>query len=312
LRARGLEPFVTIWHFTLPLWFSESGGFERDDAPQKFARYCAYVADKLGDLCTHFATINEPLVFATAGWLRGTWPPFKRHFIMDYVSIPSASPNPSAKTGFGPGAILLLFRVIRHLATSHVAAYDAIKKTKPALDVGIVKHTVLFHDDGMLRNRIAAWCMNWLWTHYFMRQVAHACDSIGVNYYQQKRFGAGKTLPKTDMGWEIYPQGLHQALLLFARYKKPLYVSEAGIADAADIHRASYILELVYAIERARRDGVDVRGFMYWSLIDNYEWAEGFSKRFGLVAVDYATQERRIRQSAYEYARLIKEKSDES
>jgi beta-glucosidase len=77
LRARGLKPFVTIWHFTLPLWFSESGGFERKDSPQIFARYAAYAVSKLGDLCEHFSTMNEPNVYASQGWINGEWPPFK-------------------------------------------------------------------------------------------------------------------------------------------------------------------------------------------------------------------------------------------
>lgn len=87
LRQRDIEPFITLWHFTLPLWFSERGGFERDDAPELFARYCAYVVEHLGDLCTNFSTINEPNVFGSNGWLRGSWPPFKRFAITDLVSI---------------------------------------------------------------------------------------------------------------------------------------------------------------------------------------------------------------------------------
>ena len=308
LRARGLEPFITIWHFTLPLWFSEIGGFERADAPEKFARYCAFVADKLGDLCTHFATMNEAMPFASNGWRRGTWAPFKAWpgIEMALRGVPGAV---DTKKRVSIRNVTLYFRVIRHLAAAHNAAYAAIKKTRPDADVGLVHQVILFHHDGALKNRLLAGILNWHWTHHFMSRVAGRCDSIGINYYLHKKFGDTKEYPKTDMGWDVYPEGLHHALLMVKRYGKPVYVSEAGIADAKDTMRTSYIRELVYAMERALKDGVDLRGFMYWSLLDNYEWAHGFEKRFGLIAIDYATQARTIRQSAYGYAKMIADRT---
>ena len=114
------------------------------------------------------------------------------------------------------------------------------------------------------------------------------------------------------MDWDIYPQGIYGALKMLWRYKKPLFISEAGLADEHDQYRAQYITDQIAAAYQAHLDGIDLRGHMYWSLIDNYEWALGVEKKFGLVEIDYRTLERKIRPSAWEYERLIKEYSDTS
>jgi beta-glucosidase/6-phospho-beta-glucosidase/beta-galactosidase len=109
------------------------------------------------------------------------------------------------------------------------------------------------------------------------------------------------------MDWNFAPEHIYEALMMLARYKKPLFVSESGLADASDDGRAEYITRQVTGTWRAIKDGVDVRGHLYWSLLDNYEWALGFDKRFGLVEVNYETQERKIRPSAYVYKKICVE-----
>ncbi len=301
LRARGLEPFITIWHFTLPLWFSRSGGFEREDAPRIFARYCAYVTGKLEDLCVHFSTMNEPMVFVSNGWARGTWPPFKKWPGIEYASITTSGRtiNPQSKLGFGN--IIRYVSVMHRLVRAHNAAYDAIKKMCPDAEVGIVKQVILYQANANPINWILAWVMNRFWTYYFMSRVIAKCDVVGLNYYLHKKFGDRRVYDKTDMDWDVFPEGICTALMMLKRYKKPVYVSEAGVADAEDRIRAGYIRSTVKCIHFAIENGVDVRGYMYWSLLDNYEWASGFGPRFGLVEIDYSTQERRIRESAYVY-----------
>ncbi len=301
LHARGLEPFVTIWHFTLPLWFSKTGGFEREDAPKVFARYCAYVVGKLGDLCKHFSTINEPMVFVSNGWGRGVWPPFRKWPGIERLAITTSGRtfNPQSEVGFGN--ITRYISVMHRVIHAHNAAYDAIKKIAPTAEVGIVKQVILFHANANPINQFMAWVMNCYWTYYFMYRVIAKCDVIGLNYYLHKKFGDRRVYDKTDMDWDVFPEGICEALMMLAGYKKPIYVSEAGVADAEDRIRATYIRSLVKCMHYAIQEGVDVRGYMYWSLLDNYEWASGFSPRFGLVEVDYATQERRIRKSAYVY-----------
>lgn len=309
LHVRGLEPFVTLWHFTLPLWFSQTGGFEREDAEKIFARYCAYVVGKLDDLCTHFSTINEPMVYVSNGWRRGTWPPFKKWPLIDAFHVVQTSGtnalNPRATTRWKniTGYITVFHRVAR----AHNAAYVAIKKIKPDADVTPVINVILFHANWNPINKLLAWIMNIHWTYYFMFLIRGKYDGIGLNYYIHHKFGETRVYEKTDMGWDVYPEGICEALAMLARYKKPIYVSEAGVADAQDRIRAAYIRTLVNCIHASIEGGVDVRGFMYWSLLDNYEWAEGFTKCFGLVEVEYATQERCVRESAYVYKRICEE-----
>jgi beta-glucosidase len=305
LRARDIEPFITLWHFTLPQWFAKQGGFERADAPQIFARYCAFVTKELGDFCTHFSTMNEPNVFASNGWLRGSWPPFKRFAATDLISITNSGRIYEARSDKGVRPLFTYQRVLHQLAKAHNEAYLAIKSQNPQLEVSVVKHVIYFHANWNPFNWLRARVANYLWTHVYMHRVRHHIDTIGLNYYFHKKFGDRAQYEKTDMDWDIYPQGIYGSLQLLRRYKKPIFVAEAGLADRADSRRAAYITEQVQAIKRALDEGVDVRGHMYWSLIDNYEWALGTAKCFGLVAINYQTLERTIRPSAWVYKKII-------
>lgn len=304
LKARGIKPYVTLWHFTLPLWFSEQGGFERNDSPEIFARYSAYVVSKLGDLCDHFSTMNEPNVFGSNGWLRGSWPPFKRFSLTDAVSITNSGRQHDAKASKSISSVFLYLRVMRNLAGAHNAAYREIKKVSPQTIVSVVKHVIVFDSNGSWFNTLKAYVANYYWTHKFMRRVAASCDQIGLNYYFYTQFGDMRQWRKTDMDWNFAPEHIYDALMMLAKYKKPLFVSEGGVADAKDEGRAEYITRQVRGTWQAIEDGADVRGHMYWSLLDNYEWALGFEKRFGLVAINYETQERTIRPSAYVYKKI--------
>ena len=304
LKARGIKPYVTLWHFTLPLWFSEGGGFERNDAPDLFARYAAHVVTELGDLCDHFSTMNEPNVYASNGWLRGSWPPFKRFALADAISITNSGRQHEAKARIGFSSLFVYLRVLRNLASAHNAAYHAIKKVSPQTEVSVVKHTIVFASNGSLLNTIKAKVSNYFWTHTFMSRVVSQCDQIGLNYYFYTQYGDTRTWRKTDMDWNFAPEHIYDALMILAKYKKPLFVSEGGVADAADTGRAEYITRQVRATWQAIQDGADVRGHMYWSLLDNYEWALGFEKRFGLVEINYQTQERTVRPSAYVYKKI--------
>ncbi len=307
LHAQGLKPYITIWHFTLPQWFANSGGFERKDSPKIFAKYAAFVVAELGDLCGHFSTMNEPNVYGSNGWLRGSWPPFKRFSLTDVVSITNSGRQYEAKASRGIAPLFLYFRVMRHLAESHNAAYCAIKKLSPATDVSIVKHVIVFAANGTIFNQLKAKIANYFWTYKFMNRVARYCDSIGLNYYFYTQFGDTRSWRKTDMDWNFAPEHIYEALMMLARYRKPLFVSEGGLADASDTGRAEYIKRQVTGVWQAIQNGADVRGHMYWSLLDNYEWALGFAKRFGLIHVDYETQKRTVRPSAYVYKKICEE-----
>lgn len=275
LQKRGLTPFVTLWHFTLPKWLYEKGGAEHKDFPEYFARYCAFVTKHLGEDCSHWVTMNEPNVFASNGWFRGNWPPFKK------------------------GHILRQFRVLRNLAKAHNRAYTRMKEHDLVAEIGIVKDNIYFHANWNPFNKFAAWFMRQYWNFSFLNKVYKNTDSIGLNYYFHKKFGDTAHYKKNDMGWDLYPEGIYHTLMELKRYKKPVFVAEAGTADAQDHFRGKYIKDLVYWMHRAIDDGVPLKGYMYWSLTDNFEWALGYTKRFGLIAINYQTKERRVRESAY-------------
>ncbi len=281
ILAKDMTPFVTLWHFTLPQWFADKGGFENPEAPEYFARYCEYVVGELRDECRHWATMNEPVVFASNGFLRGNWPPFKKQY-RTYE------------------------RVFRNLAKAHILAYKKTKDLDIGCEVGIVKDNIYFHANWNPFNKIAAAFMNWWWNRRFLNKIYGYFDSIGLNYYFHKKFGDTAKYEKSDMGWDIYPEGLYHTLRELKPYNRPIFVAEAGIADEHDKYRATYIKDLVHWTGVALERGANVRGFLYWSLLDNFEWALGFEKRFGLIEVDYKTQKRTVRKSALEYKKICK------
>jgi len=304
LKERGLEPFITLWHFTLPLWFSESGGFERKDSPEIFARYCAFVVKELSSTCTHFSTINEPNVWATHGWIYGAWPPFKQVKMLwkKIGKDDGTSERTGATASFGNSFVY--FKIERNLIIGHRRAYIEIKKVSPDTLVGVVKHVRFFEGNWNPFNKCLALFMQYLQTYKFMNAISGHYDEIGLNYYRHTKFGDRKNYLDTDMGWKVYPSGIYGAIMKLKRYKKPIFIAEAGVADDDDDIRAQYLVTQIRATHRAIEDGADVRAHMYWSLLDNFEWALGYSKRFGLVEIDYETKKRTVRPSAYEYKKI--------
>lgn len=282
IKANGMEPFVTLWHFTLPIWFYEKGGFMAKNAPEIFERYCNYVLDQLHDECTFWDTINEPNVWASNGHMRGNWPPFKK-------------------------STLKFFKVLKQQAKAHNAIYKRNKEKYPELQIGIVKDNINFQSDKMPWNFVAAKITDYIWNHYFLKKVSDNTDHVGLNYYFDSFIGRKpkwyRDLPKSDMEWTLSPEGIYFVLMDLKRYNKPIYITEAGIADKEDKYRAEYLRDMIAWTHQAIQDGVDVRGFMYWSLLDNFEWALGYEKEFGLIHVT-PEGDRVIRQSAYVYKEI--------
>ena len=275
LHKRKLEPFVTLWHFTLPQWLAEKGGTSHPKFPEYFSRYASFIASNLGEHCTHWATMNEPNIVTGQGYLSGEWPPHKKHRYF---------------TALG---------VLNNLAKAHILAYHEIKKHDFVSDVGVVKHNIYFHSEGGNPfNWLKAKFANMFWNHYFLRKVYNHCDSIGLNYYQHAGFGDQNIYKKSDMDWDIFPMGIYHVLIGLKKYNKPVFIAEAGIADEKEEYRAQYIKDLVFWMHQAISDGVSLKGYMYWSMTDNFEWAYGYDKRFGLVEIDYVTKIRSVRESA--------------
>lgn len=305
LNARGIKPIVTLWHFTLPLWFANSGGFTRPDSPEVFARYAKHVTEQLGSEIEMVSTMNEPMVYASLGFLKGNWPPFKQVGLAKMFEMTNSGDRYKAKPDRSLFNFFTFRRVVKNMARAHNLAYKEMKRVNGRLDVSFVKHVVAFDHNGKLWNSLRARIQDDFFNHGFLRKVYRNCDSIGLNFYHYVKFGDRPDYKKTDMGWEMAPEGIYHAIKTLWRYKRPIFISEAGIADHDDSDRPEYIKRQVAATYQAIDEGVKVIGHLYWSLMDNYEWALGFEKKFGIVEIDYATQERKPRPSAYVYKEII-------
>jgi beta-glucosidase len=311
----GMVRSVTLYHFTLPQWAAERGSWLNPALPGLFARFAAECVHRLGDRVEWWATMNEPMILIHMAYLGKRWPP-------------------------GLGSARAGRTALANLLRAHHAAYLAAKRVKPDAQVGIVFNLPIF-DPATTRvwNRAAAslqgWALNNLQLHALWRGKLeaplafpaerlpagpNAADWIGLNYYGRYRVCFDVTCPDTLFGrhvqesvhskgidWgEIYPYGLTRQLQLLAGQGKPLFVTENGIFDAADERRPAYLLRHLRAVHAAIRLGVDVRGYFHWTLVDNFEWAEGWTTPFGLIAVDPATQTRTLRHSAQVYAEVIR------
>jgi beta-glucosidase len=301
LRDAAIEPMLTLHHFTLPTWLAEAGGVFAPSFPDRLARFARAVVHALGDLCRFWITINEPNVLAAHAYILGVWPPAKK------------SP-------------WLAWRAQGRMLVAHDAAYRALKETRPDALVGIAHHLRVVEPERRSRaDEYAAQAFRSLFNDPFARAACKrgTQDFLGINYYSRDlvRFsarhpgelflhrGAPEGADTNDLGWEIYPAGLGRVIRQWAKASGlPIYITENGIADAKDAKRADFITSHLREVARAIADGVDVRGYFHWSLLDNFEWAEGYGPRFGLAAVDYATCKRTLRPSADVYARIAKER----
>lgn len=284
LKEREIEPFVTLWHWTIPVWLRDKGGVLAKNFPDYFTRYARRVAEEIPEV-NFWITLNEPEIYASHSYLKGLWPPQKKSF-------------------------LSFLRVMDKLTKSHLAAYSAIKKINPAAQIGVAKNNSWFEAAGSW-NKILKIIADWFWNRLFLNHIKNCQDFIGLNQYFHNRinYGFNKNENKivSDMGWELYPEAMHHCLVDLKRYGKPIYITENGLADARDEKREWFIKETLKNVHRAISKSADVRGYLHWSLMDNFEWDKGFWPRFGLIEIDYKTLERKPRPSAYEYKKIIEQ-----
>ncbi len=284
LRARGMEPFVTLWHWTHPLWIRDIGGWENRKTIDYFVRYAEKMTQSLSGV-RFWIVLNEPNIYTQFSYVKGTEPP-------------------------GVKSIFRGLRVYFHLLKAHERTYVVIKKHNNKLQVGMCNSIMYFHPRGGFFNKILAPMYDFFWNHHSLRSIRMRNDFIGSNYYTRYLVGKGISLQtqESDLGWGIFPEGMYLTLKSLHNYKLPIYITENGIADIHDRLREAFIKKHLSEVLRAIREGVDVRGYFYWSLLDNFEMPEarGFWPRFGLVEVDYKTLERKIRPSAWKYAEIIK------
>lgn len=285
LRERNIEPFVTVWHWTLPLWLSTTGGVSNPEFPELFARFAGKIAKEFSGKVKFFITINEPEIYSLNGYLLGIWPPQKKN-IFSYIST------------------------MKSLIRSHILAYDEIKKQIHDSIIGTACNMTYFEPGIGLFNKIAVSLAERFWNRYFVDRVKTKIDYIGVNYYFHNRINYGlnknENVSISDLGWELYPQGLEYVLKKLSRYNLPVYITENGLADASDKKRAWFIEVSLRSVMKAIENNIDVRGYFHWSLIDNFEWDKGFWPCFGLISVDRKDLSRKIRiESCNRYREII-------
>jgi beta-glucosidase len=335
LRARGIEPMVTLFHFSSPRWLAARGSWRNPGVVGLFRRFVRHTAEELGDLVRLWCTINEPNVYAALGYLLGEHPPGQR-------SLPA------------------YFVALKHQLLAHGAAYRTIHALDGKAQVGLVKNIPIFEalnpgdaaSAGIARlldyafNELTLQAVQDGRLHFPLKVIptrhgslVDSLDFVGVNYYTRERVSLGRQkagrlsilgptpgAEVSDYGrngtyGEIYPAGMYQALKRLGRLGKPLYVTENGLPDDDDDQRPAFLLSHLAQVQRAIDDGVDVRGYYHWSFTDNFEWAEGWALRFGLVAlaahpagaptqcrkrIDPKTQVRQPRRSATLYEEIIR------
>lgn len=303
LKKRNIKTIVTLWHWTNPKWFMEKGGWADKKSVRYFENYTRVIVQEIGDLVDFWITLNEPMVYI-GGYSIGKFPPFKKR------------------------NILKLFKVFDNLSKANQKSYNLIHQKYPEAKVGTANLINYFEP-------ARRWCpietllakiFHYLWNNWFLNKIKDEIDFLGLDYYFHNRIvwypflfstAAGVKVPfvknlnkkTTDLGWEVYPEGIYHVLKYLAKFKKPIYITENGLADSQDKYRKEFIKDHLIWVHKVIQEGADVRGYLYWSLMDNLEWHGGtkkFEQRFGLLEIDYNTLERKPRSSAYYYAEICK------
>jgi beta-glucosidase len=329
LLARDIEPFVTLFHWDTPQALEDAGGWPARETAEAFAEYAEIVAARLGDRVRHWMTHNEPWVHA---WIGHSWGEHAPGRTSEQDAVAAA----------------------HHLLLSHGWAVEAVRRAAPGGEVGItlnLAHT--YPASETPEDEAAAWQIDGEGNRWFLDPIfrgaypadlltrnelvapfvragdletmAAPLDFLGVNNYFRFVVGAGAEgprlvrdpeAPETDMGWEVYPDGLHALLMRVDREYAPasIYVTENGAAfgdvrvhdgRVHDPERTAFLESHIGAVGRAVAAGVPVKGYFVWSLLDNFEWAHGYGKRFGIVFIDYPTLERVPKDSFYWYRDFI-------
>lgn len=345
LKEKGFKTFVTLFHFCLPSWLAEIGGWNNELTTAEFERFARFIAEELGENVDFWLTLNEPLAYVYQGYIAGLWPPGYTH---NYVKG---------------------FECVRNMLKAHALAYKAIHEVIPQARVSVTHHWMSFSARNKFNpfDHMVRYLRDSVFNHCFMTAMhsgklsfpfpasmdprlkdlsgdlpglAGTMDFIGINYYTRQfcefefkwppdLFGAKSELSENEtsgLGWESYPQGLYNLLVHELKpYRfdlngrlRDIYITENGHANIysaeltegdwslEDASRVRYLLSHLMSLYRAITDGANVKGYLHWSLLDNFEWAEGLRARFGLVRVSYPTLKRTFRKSALIYKKIAK------
>ncbi|MBM3907673.1 MAG: family 1 glycosylhydrolase [Gemmatimonadetes bacterium] len=315
LRAAGQEPVVTLLHFTLPAWIADRGGATAPDFPDRFGRFAAEAARRFGPQVKWWCTVNEPQVQMYNGYVTGYWPPG----VKDHA---------------------LAVRAFAGLLAAHASAAAALRAGDADAFIGLASNMIWFEPAN--RWNLLEWFVSntvaegFNWSFYeSIRQgrqsfslpgfpsldveapaLKGSVDWVGINYYRRNTVTFSPGSPGmveigngpgtvSDAKVEIFPEGLLGLVREgWKRYRLPIVITEYGVADSTGAHRPAFIRQHAYAVKQAIDEGVDVRGAFHWSLMDNFEWAEGYGWRFGLYRLDLKTLARTPAPGAEEFSRL--------
>ena len=308
LISKGIEPMITLHHFSHPIWFEDKGGFYNQENLVHFKNYCTKIFPYFSDRVSKWCTVNEPEVFSIMGYHMGMFPPGKK------------SP-------------LKAIRVMKNVMIAHGEVYHELKKLSPNSYIGLAKNVTIF--DPYRRWNLFHWlttfALNYIWNGAIIsalkrgrmygksvKQVKGSADFIGLNYYThvltspflpqttEIDLPARKHEIVTEFGYPMYAEGLKRASKWVGKLNIPIEITENGVADGEDKLRPEHLKRHLWMIAKLIKEGADIRSYYHWSLMDNFEWAEGYSMRFGLYHVDYESQTRTIRDSGKTYQAIIK------
>lgn len=314
LKKNNIKPMVTLHHFTNPVWIAKEGGWENPQTINHYLDFVKFIVNELKEYADIWITINEPNVYAFKAYDSGEFPPYKKN-------------RESA------------IKVMANLLKAHGEAYQLIHKIDKDAKVGFAHHIALLQPNFILNpvDNIMVYYQNKVFNEAFWNSIStgemklnipgikginqpfdknlkNSMDFIGLNYYTRWYVNssgdqiADKKSETNDLGWEIYPEGLLTSLKMADKYAKklkvPIYITENGIDDANDKKRGKYLINHTYYVWKAIQQGIPVKAYMYWSLMDNFEWAEKFKPKFGLYTID-----RKIRDSALIYKNICENNS---
>jgi len=322
LKAANIEPWMTLHHFTQPMWFEKLGGFECEDNMPHFIEFSKLMVEEFGDRVKWWFTFNEPGIYVMQSFINGRWIPGK---------------NCLKSAGFA----------LRNMLQTHVKVYTMMKEMNHSLQVGFAHNIMPFYayrkwnpfeqlycyyGNMLLHDSITQFFKNGSFSftvpfqvdiRFYDPKAPNTYDYFGMNYYNTFRIRqkmqmknmfsleCPTLIEKNDERYCIHSEGLYHAVKkvhdeITGPRNIPIYITENGIADSQDYYRKTFIDHTLKALHRAVvEDKCDIRGYFYWSLLDNFEWDEGYAKRFGLYAVNFDTQERIWRDGAQAYKDVI-------
>lgn len=297
LKSLNLTVMLTLHHFSNPAWFAKKGGWSSIWAPGYFTRFVRRIVPELKDYVDLWVTINEPMIYASHAFYLKVFPPQTK-------------------------SLWQMAKALLMMAWAHRRAYKIIHQLIPSAQVGIANSVQSFDTihSHSLRENIARSLLNFGANRAIYLLTGRSVhDFLAINYYQNFYINLAERarIPSlvdiarvktevSDLGWELHPEGIFDMIMDFSDWRRPIYIAESGIPSKNDDRRVRFLLSYLTEVYHAIQLGADVRGYFYWSLIDNMELNKGFEPKFGLIEVDFTTQVRSVRPSAHVYEEIIR------